>query len=215
MFVFRVQEADLAGPLVVTSIRERVVDFTKPFMIGNIAAMMKKSHARQFGIHLVRDLARQSDVKYGAVGGGATRDFFRSSKVPDYARMWEVMTTDSSSGLVRTIEEGIQRVLASSDEYPWALLAHSVAVSTRETCDTTIVNSDVRLTLALALPLHSPYKDRFNLAVVESRENGALEAIRTKWFPLVDCESKGTACVSITCFEHCAWLLAFVYALMR
>ena len=125
-------------------------------------------------------------MKYGVIDGAATKDFFRSSVDPDYERMWAEIAAHSSQ--VHTMEEGIQRVLASSDEHPWALLSESAALSAQQTCDTTVVNADVWRTLALALPLGSPYRERFNLAVLQMIEYGYLETLRVKWLQSVDCD---------------------------
>ena len=68
-----------AGPLTVSSMRERVVDFTKPLWADHIVALMKKNHAEQRGIRSLEDLARQSDVKYGVIDSGATEALLRTS----------------------------------------------------------------------------------------------------------------------------------------
>ena len=188
-------------------------------MAGSIGAMMKKRHATQLGIHSAGDLAHQSVMKYGVVGASAIWDFFRGSRVPDYARMWQEISADPSSGVVQTVEEGIQRVLESSDEHPWAFLSGSEVLRARQTCDTTVLNFDLSLGSALAGPIGSPYRDRFNLAILELIEAGDLAVIRTKWFTPADCDHSANGAVKrtalITCVEQCALLLAFVYALMR
>jgi len=172
----------------VTSIRERVVDFTKPFMAGRIGALMKKRHATQLGIHSASDLAHQSVMKYGVVGASAIWDFFRTSRVPDYARIWQEISTDPSSGVVETVEEGIQRVLASSDEHPWAFLSESVALRAQQTCDTTVLNFDLLMGLSLAEPIGSPYRDRHTLAILELIENGDMAVMHARWFLPVNCD---------------------------
>jgi len=167
--------------------REQVVDFTKPFMGSGIAAIMKTRHLTQLGIRSVRDLAHQSTMKYGVIDGAATKDFFRMSADPDYVRMWAEIATHS--GQVRTMEEGIERVLASSDEHPWALLSETAALSAQETCDTTIVSSDTSRGHALATPPGDTYmQDRLTLAILEMIEDGDLTALRLKWFQPPDCD---------------------------
>jgi len=92
-----VQEVDIAaGPLTVTSVRERVIDFTKPILLNHLAVLMKKSHAAQFGIGSIDDLASQSTVKYGVLADGATEGFFRTSRIVAYCskvcgRYWRAM----------------------------------------------------------------------------------------------------------------------------
>ena len=48
---FRLQKADLAiAPLTITSIRERVIDFSKPYMSLGISIMIKKPDKQKPGI---------------------------------------------------------------------------------------------------------------------------------------------------------------------
>jgi len=188
------QEADLAAaPLTITSSRERVVDTTKPFMVSNIAAIMKSQHATQLGIHSVRDLARQSVMKYGVVDATATQEFFRASIDPDFERMWAEIATQPP---IHTMEQGIRRVLASSDAHPWAFLSDSETLRAVSRCDATLttVNLENHLrTLGLALPLGSPYKDMLNIAILQLRESGYLEILRTRWLQSGHCRRAAAA----------------------
>jgi len=187
------QEADIAAaPLTVTSIRERVIEFTMPFMVDYIAVFIKKSHATQFGIRALTDLASQSTVKYGALAYGSTRDFFRSSKYAVYSSMWEAMASDGSAGQVQTLEEGVERVLASTDEQPWAFLSESAALkyAAAQRCDVEVIEDEfVPRYLSLAVPIGSTYSDRLTLAILELLENGEISTLRTKWWnPRSACE---------------------------
>jgi len=188
------QEADLAAaPLTATSTRERVVDFTHPFMSTSIiAALMKKRHAAQLGIRSVADLSRQSTMKYGTLDGGSTKHYFRTSRRLDYHRMWAEMTAANNS-FVRTYDEGIQRVLASSDEHPWAFMGEGAFLSyaTMHRCDMTVVTSDVwgsSSHYALALPVGSPYTERLSVAIMEMKESHYLEMLGVRWFQSADCD---------------------------
>jgi len=185
-----VQEADLAAaPLIATSLRERIVDFTQPFMISRIVALMKKRHATQFGIHSVRDLARQSTVKYGTVGVGLLTDYFRLSRQPDYQRMWAEMAAAVYNNSLHSSDEAIQRVLASTDERPWAFIVHSATFSySMQMCNITVVPSDAWVPYALALPVNSPYTDRLSLAIMELRKRDYLEELSMRWFQSDNCD---------------------------
>ena len=112
-----------AATLFVTSMRERIVDFTTPFMTSRIAAIVKRRHATQFDIHSVRDLANQSTVKYGVLSSGMIKDIFRTSTLTHYERIWSQMANNPDTSFVQTISEGIERVLASDDQNPWAFLS--------------------------------------------------------------------------------------------
>jgi len=103
--------------------RERVVDFTTPFWDDHLVAVMKKRHRTQFGIHSFEDLANQScTVKYGILDSELLVGLFRHSRVPVYRRMWQQIEEDTISSRVATTEQGLERVLGSSDEQPWAFV---------------------------------------------------------------------------------------------
>ena len=184
-----VQEADLAAaPLIATSARQKIVDFTHPFMISRIVALMKKRHATQFGIHSVRDLARQSTIKFGTLDSGLVPNYFRVSRHPDYQRMWAEMVAAADVNFVPTTEEGIQRVLASTDERPWAFITISATFSySMQICNIAVVHSDAWLPYGLALPVNSPYTDRLSLAIMELNERDYLEELSRKWFQPENC----------------------------
>jgi len=83
------------APLTVTSPRDRVVDFTKPFWVDGFALLMKKRHAQQWAIGSVADLGHhQTPIRYGVVSGGSTEDFFRTARHPMFAGMWMEMERD-------------------------------------------------------------------------------------------------------------------------
>jgi len=169
----------------------RVVEFTYPFIGNNyLAALVKKRHSRQAEINSLRDLSRQSTIKYGVIDGGSTKERFRYSRDPDYAQMWAAMSSNAGS-FVSTIEEGVNRVIASSDEHPWAFITES---STLEyyaglRCELEVViDPHTPLGgLALAVPIGSPYRDRMDLAVLEMIESGRMSSLRRKWWPTTVC----------------------------
>ena len=187
-----VQEADLAAaPLMASSVRERVVDLTHPFVSISVAALMKKRHSTQLGIHSIDDLSRQSTMKYGTFAGGLINDYLRTSPQPVYQRMWAEMAAANNSS-VSNPDEAIRRVLASSDEHPWAfvgLSAYLSYIATTHRCDLTVVTSDVLwFHYAFALPVGSPYTERLNIAIMEMRESHYLEMLRMRWFQSADCD---------------------------
>jgi len=181
------QEADIAaGPLTVTSTRERVVDQSKPLWVDQIVAIMKRRHASLREIHTLDDLAGQSAVRYGVLESGATEDFFQMSMHRVYARMWGQMDRDVDSR-VRTVEEGLQRVMSSTDERPWAFIGESSMLNyaARGRCDLEVLAGGplpIR-PLALAMPLGSfELRAYFNVIVLELRERGMLTRAHAHWF---------------------------------
>ena len=185
------QEADLAAaPLIVTSMRERVIEYTKPFMGNYLAAIMKASHATQFEIRSVSDLARQSTVKYGVVESESTKMFFQISVIPEYELMWGEMSANSDS-MVQTYEQGVERVLASTDQQPFAFIGTSSMLTyiASQRCDIQVVMGEYySLPYSLAMPLGSPYRDNLTLGILEMYEAGEISQLRQKWWrPQIQC----------------------------
>ena len=161
-------------------------------MGDRIAAIIKKSFSRRFDIHSISDLGRHSTVKYAVLADGATEEFLRSSKIAEYERIWEQIANNHNSSLVHTIEEGLQRVLASSDQHPWAFVSLAIALAAADAhgiCELVAVSSGHVRPLSLAMPIGSTYRDRITLAVLELLENGEVNKLRAKWFPPVNCDA--------------------------
>ena len=156
-----------------------------------MVVVMKKSHYAQSDIHSVADLSSQSAVKYCVLVGSMAEQFFVISVDPVYARMWQQIQEDSPSSRVRSTLDGLDRVLTSTDEQPWAFvtLRSDVEYDAGQFCDLELVGDEsIYRFLALALPLSSEYRDRLTLAVLEMTETGEIERLREKWWTKRDCD---------------------------
>ncbi|XP_020297371.1 glutamate receptor 1 isoform X6 [Pseudomyrmex gracilis] len=134
-------------------------------------------------INSPEDLAAQTEVQYGTLNEGSTRDFFRKSQISLYSKMWEFMNSRKHV-FVKSYEEGIRRVRASKGKY--ALLIESPTneyVNEREPCDTMKVGRNFNTKgYGVATPLGSPLKDPINLAVLSLKENGDLAKLVERWW---------------------------------
>jgi len=156
-------------------------------MINHLAVLIKKRHATQFDIRSISDLARQSTVKYGVIQSGLINDLFRTSTRPSFETMWSTMIEDTDVGFVRTIDEGVERVLASTDERPWAFVSGSDALTyaARQRSDVQVfIDPWNHWFMSLAVPIDSPYFDRLNLAILEMLESGAVNTLLMRWWNL-------------------------------
>jgi ionotropic glutamate receptor len=70
----------------------------------------------QSPINNAEDLSKQTDIKYGAVNGGSTQNFFKESIIQTYERMWNFMSSNPSV-FVKSSKEGISRVKAGGYAY--------------------------------------------------------------------------------------------------
>ncbi|XP_065563334.1 glutamate receptor 4-like isoform X3 [Artemia franciscana] len=134
-------------------------------------------------INSADDLAKQTEVEYGTLQAGSTRDFFKFSKIPTYSKMWEFMSSRKHV-FVKTYDEGIRRVKQSKGKY--ALLIESPKndyVNERQPCDTMKVGQNLDAKgFGVATPLGSPLRERINLAVLDLKENGDLQRLENKWW---------------------------------
>lgn len=62
-------------------------------------------------IESAEDLAKQTKIKYGALGGGSTASFFRDSNFSTYQRMWSFMESARPSVFTSSNIEGVERVI--------------------------------------------------------------------------------------------------------
>ena len=148
---------------------------------------MKKRHATQFDIHSVRDLARQSTVKYGVLSSGSTTHVFRASTLPYYEHMWSQMANNPDTSFVQTTSEGIERILASDDQNSWAFLSGSVALTSaaRNVSDLVLVTDPYNETyMSLAVPIGHPDLSTLSMAILMLSESDEINRLRIKWWNL-------------------------------
>ncbi|KAG8143487.1 hypothetical protein E2320_000706 [Naja naja] len=135
------RKADLAvAAFTITAEREKVIDFSKPFMTLGISILYRVHMGRKPGwaftliiissytanlaafltvqrmevpIESADDLADQTNIEYGTIHAGSTMTFFQNSRYQTYQRMWNYMHSKQPSVFVKSTEEGIARVLNS------------------------------------------------------------------------------------------------------
>ncbi|XP_047013154.1 glutamate receptor ionotropic, kainate 3 [Ictalurus punctatus] len=133
------------------------------------------------------DLAKQTKIEYGVVKDGATMSFFKKSRVSTFEKMWAFMSSKQSTSLVKSIEDGIQRVLKSD----YALLMESTTIEyvTRKNCNLTqfggIIDSKG---YGIGTPKGSPYRDKVTIAILSLLEDGRLHMLKEKWWSGSSCQ---------------------------
>ncbi|XP_021379128.1 glutamate receptor-like isoform X2 [Mizuhopecten yessoensis] len=147
-------------------------------------------------IESAEDLAKQTNIQYGVLNAGTTKDFFKYSKVAIYERMWAYMTSANPSVFVNNNTAGIGRVRSSNGKY--AYLVESTMneyTNMRKPCDTMKVGTNLDSKgYGIATPVGSPLRDRLTLAVLHFRESGELQQLKKKWWDdRSECPSPGTA----------------------
>uniref|UniRef100_A0A8C5E3U3 Glutamate receptor n=1 Tax=Gouania willdenowi TaxID=441366 RepID=A0A8C5E3U3_GOUWI len=127
------------------------------------------------------DIAKQTKIEYGVVKDGATMSFFKKSKVSTFEKMWAFMSSRPRTSLVKSIEDGIQRVLKSD----YALITESPTIDyiTRRNCNLTQVGGLIDSKgYGIGTPLGSPYRDKITIAILSILEDGRLHMLKEKWW---------------------------------
>uniref|UniRef100_A0A3Q4AA95 Glutamate receptor n=1 Tax=Mola mola TaxID=94237 RepID=A0A3Q4AA95_MOLML len=132
------------------------------------------------------DIAKQTKIEYGVVKDGATMSFFKKSKVSTFEKMWAFMCSKPSTSLVKSIEDGIQRVMKSD----YALIMESTTIDyiTRRNCNLTQVGGLIDSKgYGIGTPLGSPYRDKITIAILSILEDGRLHMLKEKWWSGSSC----------------------------
>ncbi|OWF38062.1 Glutamate receptor 4 [Mizuhopecten yessoensis] len=153
---------------------------------ANLAAFLT---VEQFSIPInsVDDLAAQTSIKYGVLGGGSTITFFKESKVIVYEKMWRFMKfQNQSSGhiFMESNKGGWEKVKSSKGKYAFLLEeSFNEYFNNRDPCSTMKVGTTLNsFGYGIALPLHSKISKGVNLAVLHLREIGHIIRLRQKWW---------------------------------
>ncbi|KAG9492879.1 hypothetical protein GDO78_001045, partial [Eleutherodactylus coqui] len=151
---------------------------------ANLAAFLTVERMESV-IDSADDLARQTKIEYGAVLDGATMNFFKKSHISTFEKMWAFMSSKPSS-LVKSNEEGIQRVLSSD----YALLMESTAIEyvTQRNCNLTQIGGLMDTKgYGIGTPMGSPYRDRISIAILQLLEADEIHKMKERWWRAGGC----------------------------
>ncbi|XP_075228075.1 glutamate receptor ionotropic, kainate 2-like isoform X2 [Lycorma delicatula] len=131
----------------------------------------------------VEDLASQNKIKYGVMSGGSTANFFMSSNVSMYQRMWSAMESAQPSVFVKNNDEGVERVQKGKRQYAYFMESTSIEYQMERKCDLAMIGGLLDSKgYGIAMPLHSPYRTAISGAVLKMQESGKLQELKTKWW---------------------------------
>ncbi|KAF4114988.1 hypothetical protein G5714_005211 [Onychostoma macrolepis] len=127
------------------------------------------------------DLAKQTKILYGVVEDGATMTFFKKSKISTYDKMWEFMNSRRQSVIVKSVEEGIHRVLTS--DYAFLMESTAIEFVTQRNCNLTQIGGLIdSKAYGVGTPMGSPYRDKITIAILQLQEEGKLHMMKEKWW---------------------------------
>ncbi|XP_050700937.1 glutamate receptor ionotropic, kainate 2-like isoform X2 [Eriocheir sinensis] len=149
---------------------------------ANLAAFLTVERMES-PIESAEDLARQTKIKYGSLYGGSTWNFFSTSKLPVYQRMFSFMESQTPTVYTKSNEEGVKRVQKGDGQYAYMMESSSIEYITERFCDLTQVGGPLdSKSYGIALPPGSPYRTLLNSAVLKLQEGGILHGLKRKWW---------------------------------
>ncbi|XP_041428403.1 glutamate receptor 2 isoform X4 [Xenopus laevis] len=135
-------------------------------------------------IESAEDLSKQTEIAYGTLDSGSTKEFFRRSKIAVFDKMWTYMKSAEPSVFVKTTAEGVVRVRKSKGKYAYLLESTmNEYIEQRKPCDTMKVGGNLDSKgYGIATPKQSPLRNAVNLAVLKLNEQGLLDKLKNKWW---------------------------------
>ncbi|KTG04163.1 hypothetical protein cypCar_00016662 [Cyprinus carpio] len=125
----------------------------------------------------------------------------QKTKISTYDKMWEFMNSRRQSVIVKSVEEGIHRVLTS--DYAFLMESTTIEFVTQRNCNLTQIGglidskaygvgtpigtthiyivSSQTFTLTAELK-SSPYRDKITIAILQLQEEGKLHMMKEKWW---------------------------------
>uniref|UniRef100_A0A3B4CIL8 Glutamate receptor n=1 Tax=Pygocentrus nattereri TaxID=42514 RepID=A0A3B4CIL8_PYGNA len=95
-------------------------------------------------IESAEDLAKQTEIAYGTLDSGSTKEFFRRSKIAVYEKMWGYMKSAEPTVFTKTTAEGVARVRKSKGKYAFLLESTmNEYTEQRKPCDTMKVGGNL------------------------------------------------------------------------
>ncbi|CAH1402280.1 unnamed protein product [Nezara viridula] len=142
----------------------------------------------------VKELAQQTDIKYGAKKEGATANFFRDSKEEIYQKIYKFMM-DNPDCMMPNNDVGVNRVV-SEDKYAFFMESASIEYEVQRKCQLAMVGDSLDSKgYGIVMRQNSSYRNALNKNVVRLQENGKLTQLKDKWWKE---KRGGGACTSGT-----------------
>ncbi|KAJ6645490.1 Glutamate receptor ionotropic, kainate 1 [Pseudolycoriella hygida] len=183
-----------AAPLTITAVRERVVDFTQPFMTLGIAVMHKKSgieggNGNVKDFKSVEELVSQNRVDYGCNYGSATQQFFVNSENQLHKTMLSHMSSNDGKSYVRDSREGMERVMKG--DYAFMTESTAIEYAIARECDLYQIGgllNNKGFGFAVKKQDKGHLRTALSSAILELQERGVLEKLKAKyWQAEQDC----------------------------
>lgn len=126
----------------------------------------------------MQDLIKNPKISYGVIANSSLESFFSLTKIPSYQEIKYHMEN------TRTNDEGIKRVLLSTENQQYAYLGDETSLhyAKGQYCNLTTTSSFKEDSLCLALAKGSLYRKEISLEILKLSQSGFLNDISAKWY---------------------------------
>ncbi|OWF54150.1 Glutamate receptor ionotropic, kainate 3 [Mizuhopecten yessoensis] len=144
-------------------------------------------------IKTMQRLASQSLVTYGVRNNSDLMSFFEQSDEDPYERMWTVMKLTEKESLVSNRMDGVNKVLAGDFKTGYAFIDDGLFNDYYASKYCGMESIDQRFGekhFSMGFPKGAPYKDDINRALLKLKEDGVMDALKSKWWePASNCST--------------------------
>ncbi|KPM11534.1 excitatory amino acid transporter-like protein 2 [Sarcoptes scabiei] len=192
-------KADFAlADITVTEGRAKYVDFTEPFLVNQLAALMRREDA--IGLENMEELvekvvktnpAADEAITIGSLRSGATYYLLSKSEDPIGKKLYERMQATNEESLVGSMQEGLDKV---NDRGKYAFIVeasfgeHEISLN----CNLTLLYDNRSLyprKFSIALPKGSQYLTAFNEAIMKLKTENKIDELKQKYW-INECDQK-------------------------
>lgn len=146
---------------------------------ANLAAFLTVDTTKS-PIESVEDLAEQTKIKYGTLKSGSSHDFFKTSKIPVFQKMWNFMSNNPDVFVANT-QEGIDRVLRG--DYVFVLESTWNEFYNQRNCRLMQVGRLLDSKgYGIGLPQGSPYRDAISESILKLQKSQQLDMLKRRWW---------------------------------
>ncbi|CAL1544183.1 unnamed protein product, partial [Lymnaea stagnalis] len=150
---------------------------------ANLAAFLTVERIVQ-PITSVDDLLQHSEISCGMLETGSTREYFETSNISTFRKLWASISDSYQKVMVKSIEEGVQRVQSSGGKYAFILESSmSEYYSTKMPCNTVVVGSKFYTKgFGVATYQNAKLMQDINYVILKLKEDGRLHKLKQIWW---------------------------------
>jgi len=186
------KHADFAlADLTVTDFRKDLVQFTEPFMVVQLSALVQKANAQN--LTTLEDLVQRNQqitksdeqIGYGVIGTGSTIAQLAQTTDPIGKAIYDSIEANKPCSKFTTYLDGVDRVKETGNKFAMIGASSVAEYIARNNCALKVLPDNRTLhqrDFAIALQKGSNYLESFNKAIRELKSDGTIERLRQDYW---------------------------------